>query len=439
MEIEKYNKAMDIIIDQSGGNFLMLHTAHTRYLDGDAYTALALAYILNELRLKHKNPRSRKWLLKNNMWFLCPTKGLEEHLGMKRRGRDHAIRTLIAKKIIRKKHLAGNNTWLRINTKRLEKMKYGAAQNVQIVQTGTEVPECTDRTVQNVQSVHSECTERTVSYVNKKEINSKEGGTAVPSPSPNGGACHTKETLLDQVQREYLTQCQELRNALRNAKMNVGTATVKSWAKALTKWKEENTFDHVPSLQYYIANCTKDKLRAKKLPIIGSMKQFCNLQGWIEERRLNEINGKIKTNRSTAKSTALSPQVQTLLEKLTTYRWPKDSASQLPAILQSSWDNHKAIMKAMSLLENSTKDVHLKRFIESVTSNFAYTDQYLTNWFKRINSRVTGWDDWSGELGSYALSTKSKEFRREIYSAAERYSGNIKLGEQLLEALDGSN
>jgi hypothetical protein len=117
-----YSRRMEIISEHAGGKFLLFHLDHVKYLNGDTLSAVVLADILNTLRMKDSNPKDRKHLKANNLWFKHQRKQVQSRLGISDFKQRRAFLVLEKKNLIKTENREGNSTWVKVNTKKLTKL-----------------------------------------------------------------------------------------------------------------------------------------------------------------------------------------------------------------------------------------------------------------------------------------------------------------------------
>jgi hypothetical protein len=124
-----YDDFIHVVLEGTGGNFMLVHLSHSRALKGDGSATNVLAFILNQLRMKDSNPSDRKYLVKKQGWFPCPAKRIQRDLGMTKHRQIRAINTLIKKELIETSNRGGNQLWVRIKADKLKKIQTNSEKN----------------------------------------------------------------------------------------------------------------------------------------------------------------------------------------------------------------------------------------------------------------------------------------------------------------------
>src|SRR5271165_6988160 len=118
-----FEESCNVILDAAGDQFCKFKFSYTRALKGNGHATIVFAYCLNLLRMKMHNPRDKRQLEKDDLWFPCPARDIEDTLGMSRTRRRVAIDNLIEAKLVEVKNWTGNEVWIKINTQKLNKIE----------------------------------------------------------------------------------------------------------------------------------------------------------------------------------------------------------------------------------------------------------------------------------------------------------------------------
>ena len=115
-----FDDSCQVILTAAGDEFCKFKFSYARSLRGNGHATIVFAYCLNLLRMKIHNERDKRQLAKDGEWFPCPAKDIEAVLGMKPERRRNAIDNLIKAKLLETKNWAGNEQWIRVDTKKLK-------------------------------------------------------------------------------------------------------------------------------------------------------------------------------------------------------------------------------------------------------------------------------------------------------------------------------
>ena len=135
------------------------------------------------------------------------------------------------------------------------------------------------------------------------------------------------------------------------------------------------------------------------LPEITNGRQFGNLWQWINRRMDEEISTRV----------TITPEAIKIANRLAGSTWPKNSADQLPSVVQKSIDAVKEFHKRLGSLPEK-----YRRIAQVVASHLGGYDHAVPVWLEKVRQRVRNWADWSGDLAMFVWSPTQKDVARDI-------------------------
>jgi len=242
--------------------------------------------------MKDENPKDRKLLMRKNLWFRCPAKDIQRHLGMKEDKQRGAVDVLMKNGIIKVSRRIGNVLWIRVSGTRLTAMdkwdrdeqdsETGKSRNGEIQEqenpgTGNgEIPELEVRK------------SRIPSSKNHSE-ESANNRHSFSSDCANGTFSNEKETSTPQM---------ELANQLQNILIKYlkarSTTSIKGWSRHFLKLLKDYPFKRIKKVLKWFGE--KEHFKWRWTPHLNTAKKFQErfedmeraIVRWNEEQGIEE-------------------------------------------------------------------------------------------------------------------------------------------------------
>lgn len=113
------------------------------------------------------------------------------------------------------------------------------------------------------------------------------------------------------------------------------------------------------------------------------------------------------------------------LATLRSWTWPQGSAAQVPAVLVKSaiaYEHFRTRVRQFVADEFPTSRSH--RLATHLLSTYLTPPpSFLIAWFRLLNTRLTKWKEWNGDLSSYAFRPDHPEFVRQARAVITAYTG----------------
>ena len=136
----------------------------------------------------------------------------------------------------------------------------------------------------------------------------------------------------------------------------------------------------------------------------------------------------------------VSPAANLVVESLRMGNWPKGSAAQLPAAVQTSMDRYAVWRKRVGTFtkhelaedkklkpSKTGPDVLVKRrgpwggAGRRILDSYGAPAAFIQAWFEVVERRVANWPDWNGDLTPFVFDPKSKQFMADLADVCTRW------------------
>lgn len=155
--------------------------------------------------------------------------------------------------------------------------------------------------------------------------------------------------------------------------------------------------------------------------------------------KFDRIEAAMKKDQASHPEVVITPEAQTIADRLCMKAWPKGSEGDVPMVVQVSLNN---LREFQTKLQNWTK-AHWRHANPLVNFSKAYVlpeiadvGHFVEDWMKWVHGRIKGWDAWEGPLIRHVFHPDQKRFDALGAGWADAYAGNAKLWTQLREMLE---
>ena len=137
-----------------------------------------------------------------------------------------------------------------------------------------------------------------------------------------------------------------------------------------------------------------------------------------------------------------------IYNKLKTYGWPKGSKNDLEEAIQITLNNYRVFLKKhKNFIKTHPEDIDnndgtftsdgLVTFANTLNHTVIHSPVvFVTNWFLRINGKITNWPNWGGNLLGMVFEEDSAEFNMMGRQRAEEYCNNPKRWDKYIKAIN---
>lgn len=122
---EEFRLENQTIDNTRGSVYLQFRLDHVKFFKGDCTTVTVLSLIINKRWLKQQYSESANFLQRNDGWFKCPGKEIQNTLCISEDRQQKSITKLVESGVIEIQRREGNNTWVRIVRKQLDAINSG--------------------------------------------------------------------------------------------------------------------------------------------------------------------------------------------------------------------------------------------------------------------------------------------------------------------------
>jgi hypothetical protein len=117
--------------------------------------------------------------------------------------------------------------------------------------------------------------------------------------------------------------------------------------------------------------------------------------------------------------------------------WPNGSDRALASAIQTSLDRYNAAMRAAN--GAAALDPNLARFMDKVYAVNGPPDHYVEHWWtNHVHRRVSGWSDWSGDLGPFIWSPEQPAWLNGLRGLSMEYDGTARYYDQIIGAINAN-
>jgi hypothetical protein len=187
-----------------------------------------------------------------------------------------------------------------------------------------------------------------------------------------------------------------------------------------------------PTLDWYVAHVSDP---GSKLPTkIVNASGFARNYEWIRETM---------TKNSSA-TVAPSEEALDIVKDLKQYRWPKGSDQELPEYVERTIQTHRKLIgglrrelaahEAREAKSKVHKTSHLHIAMKSVVTQLGMRDYFVSKWWEDVFKDIHGWDQWSGNLKSFAFDLKTKRSLKWAAGVMKEAGYGMDMWEKVMEA-----
>lgn len=349
----------------------------------------------------------------NKEWVFCTVERMEEELGWTYRIQKYAIDFLEKEKIITSRQL-GNpaKRFIRVNFESLKKR----------VAKLLEFTKMSDHKMTNLLSADS--TKMASLYNTRKSNRKKDTGSR---RTPKGNAMgFLPEQDSKPAHRADLDRAQTLREFVVAHYSTKAPWSRKAWAASFGVLRRRHGSDVVRKTLTWFINQEPDD----KLPKIRSAKQFLKCFDWISDLMAKRQPIQIEPSKD-----ALA-----IFDRIKSSGWPGKAKSQLPSAIESSLQFVKTfrdqVRKLAKRTEPKNKSNTLNGFAKYILHDLNRYDTLVENYFARLQMEIVNWDNFTGNLSNFVLSSKGERWDTMGRNWAIAYTDRTDVWEKLLKGIN---
>lgn len=257
---------------------------------------------------------------------------------------------------------------------------------------------------------------------------------SAPKPEADGGGVEgfglakTKPKKTTKFDVDIATQLKEAAAAhLGSSHPRIVRGRPSAWAHQILLLR---TLDEIPPDRIQkVLDWFARRMGAEFVPVAYNAEAFRKKFLAIEEAMARDVVG----------TTTVSPEAGRIAERLAMLGWPKGSAEMVSQAVQVCLEGYRGwvtrFKATTARLEAQKGQARLIRLAQHVDRVLPAPSQFVQGWMTEVNNRVSGWDEWSGDLKPFLYKPESKKFRSMGRGWAEAYNNDPDSWDRLIDMM----
>jgi len=205
---------------------------------------------------------------------------------------------------------------------------------------------------------------------------------------------------------------------------NLGRWSKSRWAEAFRLLRTEledgdARVQHV--LEWYSKHHSDEGV-----PSLSTAEQFRKRFDWLEDLATRKKARKVLVSE-------VSDEAKAICKRIMMLGWPKCTKDEVLACIQQSLDGVKDIRvrrRAVVARLSKTSRTPYGLFVCHLQHDLV---SIVENWMRSVHDQIKNWDEWRGNLSSFALSLENKQFQKLGRKWAQTYSADPSLWDRFVE------